>query len=156
MDTAHGELEAQKYPCGSCFVGVGQSCITKSGRVTAPHRYRLEDGLAFTVACPTCGQAPMQPCRSRNGTFVNYHHRRYMSARADGELPPTNVRQSVSYAECDRQAYDLFREVGPECAGRRLGVSARTIYRRVESHLRRLDAARNESETARGLFMPPL
>ena len=46
MDTAHGELEAQKYPCGSCFVGVGQPCITKSGHVTVPHRYRLADGVA--------------------------------------------------------------------------------------------------------------
>ena len=134
---------ALQFPCGSCFAGVGQPCITKSGRVIAPHRYRLADGAAFTVACPACGQAPMQPCLSRNGNFVSYHHHRYLSARADGELPAANVRQSVSYAECDRQAYDLFQEVGPECARRRLGVSARTIYRRVESHRQRLDAAGN-------------
>ena len=144
MDTAHGEPEAQDYPCSSCFVGVGQPCVTKSGRVTTPHRFRLADGIAFTVACPTCGRAPMQPCLSRNGKFVSYHHHRYLSARADGELPAPYVRQSVSNAERDRQAYDLFHEVGAECAGHRLGVSARTIYRRVESHLRRLDAAGNK------------
>ena len=59
MDTAHGGKEAQDYPCGSCFVGVGQPCVTRSGRVTAPHRYRLADGVAYTVDCPTCGQPPM-------------------------------------------------------------------------------------------------
>ena len=49
MDISRGENDAQKYPCSSCFVGVGQPCITKSGRVTTPHRFRLADGLAFTV-----------------------------------------------------------------------------------------------------------
>ena len=144
MDTAHGELEAQKYPCGSCFVGVGQPCITKSGHVTVPHRYRLADGVAFTVTCPTCGQAPMQPCRSRNDKFVSYHHHRYLSAKADGELPAANVRQSVSDAERDQRMHDLFHAVGPVQAAQQLQVSVRTIYRGEERYQRRLDAAGNE------------
>ena len=151
MDTAHGEPEDQEYPCGSCFVGVGQPCLTKSGRVTAPHRFRLADGVAFTVVCPTCGQAPMQPCLSRNGKFVSYHHHRYLSARADGELPAPYVRRSAADAERDQRMHELFQSVGPAQAAQQLQVSVRTIYRGEERYRRRLNAAGNESETARGI-----
>ena len=144
MDISRGENDAQKYPCSSCFVGVGQPCITKSGRVTTPHRFRLADGLAFTVACPTCGQAPMQQCLSRNGKFVSYHHHRYMAARAVGNLPVANVRRSAANAERDQRMHDLFHAVGPAQAAQQLHVSVRTIYRGEERYRRRLSAAGNK------------
>ena len=144
MDTPGGEPEALKYPCSSCFVTVGQPCITKSCRATTPHRFRLADGLTFTVDCPTCGQAPMQPCLSRNGNYVAYHHQRYMSAIAVGGLPAANVRRSAANAERDQRMHDLFHAVGPVQAAQQLQVSVRTIYRGEERYRRRLDAAGNK------------
>lgn len=72
--------DALQYPCGSCKAVVGQPCRTRSGAVTGPHRYRLDEGPVYRVACPACGAHVMELCRSRQGNPTVYHHARYKLA----------------------------------------------------------------------------
>ena len=144
----------EREACPACgqATDAGSPCgLSRNGKFVSYHRPQV--GLSRCQSRPprrsVPGPPPCGPPSFRRPMLGSPFHMRSATDKpttCSGKWAPSVPGvgwASVSYAERDRQGYDLFQD------------SARTIYRRVESHQRRLDAARNESETARGLFLSP-